>query len=90
MAMTGAARREEEPLTIELYGEARNTAEWLARQWGATPADVVARALGVLWFLVQEEQAQRRVVTETLSGGDRRQIDIKARAGDAGTNVRGG
>jgi hypothetical protein len=90
MALTGASRREEEPLTVYLHGEARDTAEWLAHKWEATPADVVARALGILWYLVLEEQAGRRVVTEKPDGSDRRQVDIKARVGDAGTNVRGG
>jgi hypothetical protein len=74
-----------EPLVIELYGEARKTVESLARKWGTKPGDIVARALGSLWFFSLEEEAGRRVITERPSRkGQRLIVDIRARAGDAG------
>jgi hypothetical protein len=85
-----AAQREDPPLTIDLHGEAKDVAVWIAQRYNVTPGDVVARALGLLYFLVLQEDEQRRLVTEDKTGGDRRPININLRAGDAGTNVRGG
>ena len=41
-------------------------------------------------FLVLQEDANRRLVTEDKTGGDRRPITINLKAGDAGTNVQRG
>jgi hypothetical protein len=90
MAATNTPRRAEEPLTIDLYGEAKDTAVWIAERYRVTPGDVVARALGLLYFLVLQEDENRRVVTEDKTGGDRRPININLRAGDAGTNLHQG
>jgi hypothetical protein len=87
---TAQQSRDDSPLTINLYGEAKDTAEWISERMRASPGDVVARALGILYFLLLEEDAKRRVVTESINGGDRRQLNINVRAGDAGTNVQGG
>jgi hypothetical protein len=93
MAATGALRRSEDdtPLQIDLYGEARHTAEDISDRMKVSPSDVVARALGILYFLLLEEDAKRRVVTENLDGSERRQLQINVRAGDAGAGTpRGG
>jgi hypothetical protein len=91
MANSNAMRRAEEPLTIDLYGEAKDTAEWIANRYEVTPADVVARALGLLYFLVlQEDENRRLVVEDKAGGGDRRPININLRAGDAESNSKQG
>jgi hypothetical protein len=92
MAATGAPRRSEDdtPLSIDLYGEAKQTAQWIADRLHADPGDVVARALGILYFLLLEEDAKRRVVTENINGGERRQLQMDVREGDVGARTRGG
>jgi hypothetical protein len=92
MAASSALPRPEDdtPLHIDLYGEAKDTALWIAQKYGVAPGDVVARALGLLYFLVLQEDANRRLVTEDKTGGDRRPITINLKAGDAGTNVQRG
>jgi hypothetical protein len=86
MAATTAARQDEIPLEIDLYGEAKDTALYLAEIYGVSPGDVVARALGLMYFLAQQAREGRRVVSEDLSGDDRRLITINPRTGDAGTS----
>jgi hypothetical protein len=90
MAAANTPQRAEEPLTIDLFGEAKDTAIWIAQRYGVTPGDVVARALGLLYFLVLQEDENRRLVTEDKAGGERRPININLRAGDAGTNLHQG
>jgi hypothetical protein len=84
------ARQMEAPLPVELYGEAKDTALWIAGQYDVAPADVVARALGLLYFLVLQQRENRRVVTEDQSGKDRRLVNINLRAGDAGADSHEG
>lgn len=88
MAVTSAARRDDNTaLTIDLYGDARNTAAWIADEYGVTPGDVIARALGLLYFLVLQDRKGRRASIEDPETGERRQININLKAGDAGPNL---
>ena len=91
MAATGALRRSEDdtPLHVDLYGEAKDTAEWIAGHLKISPGEVVARALGILYFLILEEEKKRRAVTENMNGGERRQLQIMG-VENAGESARGG
>jgi hypothetical protein len=83
MAISAARREDDNIVEIDLSGEARDTALWLADRYGVSPGDVVARALGLLWFMVSEAADGRRIVSEDQYGGDRRLIPTNIRTGDA-------
>ena len=71
MATTSAQRRSEDgaPLQIDLYGEAKQTAEWIADRTGVTPGDVVARALGILYsyFWKRTQRGELLLRTQTVA-----------------------
>jgi len=83
--MSRKKRKIDAPVRIQLLGEARDVTEFLADQFGVSPGDVVARALGTLAFCEREQTDGKRVVNEKLDGTDRRLVPIVIRRGDAGS-----
>lgn len=85
MATNAAQRDDEIALEIDLFGEAKSTALWLAEKYGVSAGDVVARALGLIWLVHAETEAGNRIVVEDRFG-ERRPITINLRVGDAGAS----
>lgn len=62
------------PISVSLEGEARDVAAELAKRHGVSEAAVVARALGLLWWLDEEIRSGSRVTVE--NHGETRPVNI--------------
>ena len=71
----GGITAEQRILPIELSGEAKDVAAELAKRHGATEGDVVARALGLVWWLDEEVRNGSRIAV-IKPDGETRPVEI--------------
>jgi len=62
------------PSDFDLSGEAKDVVVELAKRHGVSEGDVVARALGLLWWLDEETRKGSRILVENQCG-ERRPVD---------------